>query len=59
MSASCADALLTYAVRPVEAKRIVEEAAEIKRAHNSLLQERLEKKYELLEELERRGALLE
>ena len=60
MSASCTDALLTYAMRTVEAKRTVEEeAAEIERAHDSLLEERLEKKYEWLEEHERRGALLE
>ena len=61
MSASCTDALLTYAMRTVEAKRTVEEeeAAEIERARDSLLEERLEKKREWLEELERRGALLE
>ena len=42
MSAFCADALLTYAMRTVEAKRIVEakrtlevEPAEIERAHDS------------------------
>ena len=44
MSASCADALLAYAMRTVKAKRTVEkEAAEIERAHGSLLEERLEK----------------
>ena len=42
-SASYADALLAYAMRTVEAKRTEEEkAAEIKRAHDSLLEERLE-----------------
>ena len=53
MSASCADALLTYAMRTVEAKSTVEakrtvevEPAEIERAHNSLLKERLEKEHE-------------
>ena len=52
--------MLTYAMRTVEAKRIVEEeAAEIERTHDSLLEERLEKKREWLEELKRRGALLE
>ena len=60
MSASCADALLTYVMSTVEAKRTVEEeATEIERAHDSLLEERLEKGHEWLEELERRGALLE
>ena len=60
MSASCVVALQTHAMRTVEAKRTVEEeAAEIERAHDSLLEERLEKKREWLEELERRGALLE
>ena len=44
MSASCADALLTYAMRTVESRRTVEEdVAEIERAHYSLLEERLEK----------------
>ena len=43
MSASCADALLAYAMRAVEAERAVEEqAAEIERVHNSLLEERQE-----------------
>ena len=60
MSASCADALQACAMRTVEAKRIVEEeAAEIERAHDSLLEERLEKEREWLEDLERRGTLLE
>ena len=59
MSATCADALLAYAMRTVEAKRTVEdEAAEIERAYDSLLEERLEKEGEWLEELERRGAIL-
>ena len=60
MSASYVDALLTYAMRTVEAKMTVEkEAAEIERAYGSLLDERLEKEREWLEELEWRGALLE
>ena len=60
MSASYADVLLAKAMRTVEAKRTVEEeAAEVERAHNSLLKERLEKECEWLEELGRRGALLE
>ena len=60
MSASYADALLAYAMRAVEAKRTMEEkAAEIGRAHDSLQEERLEKEREWLEELERRGALLD
>ena len=60
MSASCADDLLAYAMRIVEAKRTVEEeVAEIERAHDSLLEELLEKDREWLEELERYGALLE
>ena len=60
MNSSYADALLAYAMRAVEAKRTVEkEAAEIERAHDSLLVERLEKEREWLEELERHGALLE
>ena len=42
MSASCADALLAYAMRTVKAKRAVEEeAAETELAHDSLLEERL------------------
>ena len=60
MSASCVDALLAYDMRTVEAKRTVEEdATAIERALASLLEERLEKEREWLEELERRGALLE
>ena len=40
----CADALLAYVMRPVEVKRAVEdEAAEIERTRDSLLEERLEK----------------
>ena len=59
MSASCADALLAYAMRTSETKRTVEEeAAEIERAHDSLLEERLEKEREWLDELKRHGALL-
>ena len=53
-------ALLVYARRTVKAKRTVEgEAVEIERAQCSLLKERLEKERKWLEELERRGALLE
>ena len=60
MSASCADALLAYTIRTVETKRTVEEeGAEIKRAPDSLLEERLEKEREWVEELKRHGALLE
>ena len=60
MSASCTDALLAYVTKAVEAKRAVEEeAAEIERAHDSLLEGRLEKEREWLEELERRGAVME
>ena len=59
MSASYADALLAYAMRTVEAKNTTEKAAKIERAYDSLLKERLEKKREWLEELERRGALLD
>ena len=60
MSTSCANALLTYAMRTVEAKRTVEEeAAKIEQAHDSLLEERLKKEREWFEELEMRGALLE
>ena len=59
-SASYADTLLAYAMRTVEAKWTVEEEATgIERAHDSLLEERLEKEREWLEELERRVALLE
>ena len=47
-------------IRTVEAKRTVEEEVmEIERAHDSLLEERLEKEREWPDELERRGALLE
>ena len=60
MSASYADTLLAYVMRTVEAEMTVEEeAAEIERAHDSLLEERLKKERERLEELERRGALLD
>ena len=60
MSPSYADALLAYAMRAVEAKKTMKEkAAEIERAHDSLLEERLEKEREWLEELEKRGALLD
>ena len=60
MSLSCVDALLASALRAVEAQRTVEEeAAEIERAPDSLLVERLEKEREWLEQLERHGALLE
>ena len=47
-------------MRTVKAKGAVEEeTAEIERAHDSLLKERLEKKYDWPEELERRGVLLD
>ena len=60
MSASYADALLAYVMRTAEARMTVEEeAAEIERAHESLLEEHLEKERKWLEELERHGALLE
>ena len=60
MSAFYADALLAYAMRAVEAKKTMQEkAAEIERAHDSLLEERLEKEREWLEELERHDALLD
>ena len=60
MSMSYADALLAYAMRAVEAKKTMEEkTAEIERAHDSLLEERLEKELEWLKELERHGALLD
>ena len=60
MSASHASALLAYAMRAVEAINTMEQkAAEVERAHDSLLEERLEKEREWLEELERRGALLD
>ena len=59
ISASCADGLLAHAMRTVDAKRAVEEeAAEIERAHDSLLQEQTEKGREWLEGLKRHGALL-
>ena len=60
IGASYADDLLVYPMRAVEVKKITEEkVTEIERAHGSLLEERLEKKREWLEELERRGALLD
>ena len=60
MNLSYADTLLAYPMKTVEAKRTVEEqTAEIERAHPSLLEERLEKEREWLEELERRDVLLE
>ena len=60
MGASYADALLVYAMRAVVAKKTMEEkVAEIERAHDSLLKERLEKEREWIEEFERRGALLD
>ena len=60
MSAFYADALLAYAMRTVEAKKTMEEkAAEIERTRDLLLEERLEKEREYLEELKRRGALLD
>ena len=60
MSASYADVLLAYAIRAMEAKKTMKEkAAKIERAHDSLLGEHLEKEREWLEELERRGALLD
>ena len=47
MSASYADALLAYVMRVVAAKKIMEDkAAEIERAHDLLLEKRLEKKRE-------------
>ena len=56
MGASCADDLLAYAMRAMEAENPTEEkAAEVKRAHDSLLEEQLEKVREWLEKLERRG----
>ena len=56
MGASCADALLAYAMRAMEAETPMEEkAAEVERAHDSLLEEQLEKARECLEKLERRG----
>ena len=60
MSASYADALLAYAMRAVEAKKTMEKkAAKIERAHDSLLEERLEKERVWLEELGRHSALLD
>ena len=57
MSASYADALLAYAMRAVGAKKTMEgKTAGIERAHDSLLEERLEKEREWLEELETRSA---
>ena len=56
MGASCADDLLAYAMRAMEAEKPTEEkAAEVERAHDSLLEEQLEKEREWLEKLERRG----
>ena len=56
MGASCADDLLAYAMRAMEAEKPTEEkAAEVERAHDSLLEEQLEKKREWLEKLEGRG----
>ena len=47
LSAFYVDALLVYAMRVVKAKKIIEEkATEIKRAHNSLLEEHLQKEHE-------------
>ena len=58
--ASYADALLAYTSRAVKAKYPMEdEAAETERAHDSMLEECLEKERERLEELERRIALLD
>ena len=56
MGASCADDLLAYAMRTMEAEKPTEEkVAEVERAHDSLLEEQLEKEREWLEKLERRG----
>ena len=56
MGASCADDLLAYAMRAMEAEKPTEEkAAEVERAHDSLLEEQLEKEREWLEKLEGRG----
>ena len=56
MGASCADDLLAYAMRAMEAEKPMEEkAAEVERAYDSLLEEQLEKAREWLEKLERRG----
>ena len=54
------DAPLAYYLKTMRAKAAVEEeAAEIKRAHDPLLEERLENEREWLEGLERHDALLE
>ena len=56
MGASCADDQLAYAMRAMEAEKPTEEkAAEVERAHDSLLEEQLEKEREWLEKLEGRG----
>ena len=55
MGASCADDLSAYAMRAMEAEKPMEKAAEVERAHDSLLEEQLEKAREWLEKLERRG----
>ena len=56
MGASCADDLLAYAMTAMEAEKPTEEkVAEVERAHDSLLEEQLEKEREWLEKLERRG----
>ena len=56
MGAFCADDLLAYAIRAMEAEKPMEEkAAEVERPHDSLLEEQLEKAREWLEKLERRG----
>ena len=56
MGASCADDLSAYAMRAMEAEELMEEkAAEVERAHDSLLEEQLEKAREWLEKFERRG----
>ena len=56
MGTSCADDLSAYALRAMEAEKPMEEkAAEVERAHDSLLEEQLEKAREWFEKLERRG----
>ena len=56
MGASCADDQLAYAMRAMEAEKPTEEkAAEVERAHDSLLEEQLEKEREWPEKLEGRG----
>ena len=56
MGASCADDLSAYAMRAMEAEKPMEEkVAEVERAHDSLLEEQLEKERAWLEKLERRG----